>query len=308
MESIVMKLLRREADQRYQSAKELKEALLRVQAGGMDAALGSLRVVTEPKGVRVEIRHGRRTVTEGPTPCVANALVAGTYRVVVKDERFEPGETVVALDAGAMEDITLAVTPRAKGVAAGVRRRPAVAVVAVLAVIALIAAGILQPWGRTLDVQGLKDRSASGSIRVARLAPDGIRGSLSLGPVAAPFKLPLSEDEMAATVADLRAAGVEVDTSWEVARIVGLAKEAQAAGRYFGREGEDVQSLAKRIAALEPESAEAKSLLFKVAERMAWDADAALQDGDPGRAQQLFQACLALVPAHPRCTAAGGGT
>ncbi len=307
MESIVMKLLRREPEQRYQSAKELKEALLRVQAGGTDAALGSLRILTEPKGVRVEIRHGRKTVAEGPTPCVANALVAGSYRVTVKDDRFEPAETVVALDAGAMEDVTLAVASRAKGVAAGVRRRPAVAVAAVLAVVALAAAGMLQPWGRTLDVQGLKDRSASGGILLARLAPDGIRGRLSLGPLAAPFKLLLPEDEMAATVTDLRAAGVDVDTSWEVARIVGLAREAQAAGRYFGREGQDVQSLARRIAELEPESAEARSLLLKVAERMAWDADAALQDGDPARAEELFQACLALVPTHPRCTPTGGG-
>jgi len=206
-----------------------------------------------------------------------------------------------------MEDVTLAVTPRATGVAAGVRRRPAIAVAAVVAVVALAAVGILQPWGRTLDVQGLKEKSAAGSVRVARVASDGIRGSLSLGPVGAPFKLPLAEAEMAAAVADLRSSGVEVDTSWEVARIVGLAQQAQAAGRYFGREGEDVQSLAERIAALEPESAEARSLVLKVAERMAWDADAALQDGEPGKAQELVQACLALVPAHPRCTAVGGG-
>ncbi len=308
MESIVMKLLRREPDQRYQSAKDLKEALLRVQAGGLDAALGSLRVMTEPKGVRVEIRHGRRTVTEGPTPCVANALAAGSYRVVLNDERFEPAETVVALDAGAMEDITLAVTPRATGVAAGVRRRPGVMVAAGVAVVALVAVGVLQPWGRTLDVQAVKDRSAAGGLASARLAPDGVRGSLRLGPVTVPFKVPLPEAAMATTVADLRGAGVELDTSWEAARIVGLAAEAQAAGRYFGRDGEDVKSYAQRLAALDPASAEAKSLLLKVAERMAWDADAAQQEGETERAQELKQACLALVPAHPRCAAVGGGS
>jgi hypothetical protein len=308
MESIVMKLLRREADQRYQSAKELKEALLRVQAGGLDAALGSLRIVTEPKGVRIEIRHGRRTLTEGLTPCVANALAAGSYRVVVKDDRFEPMETVVSLDAGAMEDITLAVTPRATGVAAGVRRRPGLMVAAGVAVVALVAVGVLQPWGRTLDVQGLKEKGASGGIASARLAPDGVRGSLRLGPISAPFKVPVAEADLAATVAELRAAGLELDTSWEVARIVGLAQDAQAAGRYFGRDGEDVKSFAQRLAALEPASPEAKSLLLKVAERMAWDADAALQDGDAGRAGELKEACLALVPAHPRCAAVGGGS
>jgi serine/threonine-protein kinase len=308
MESIVMKLLRREPDQRFQSARELKDALLRVQAGGLDADVGSLRVLTEPAGVRVEIRHGRRTVTEGPTPCVANALVAGSYRVVVKDDRFEPVETVVSLDAGAMEDVTLAVTPRATGVAAGARRRPGLMVAAGIAVLALVAVGILQPWGRTLDVQSLKAKSASGGISSARLTPDGVRGSLRVGPLPAPFKVPVAEADLAAAVADLRAAGVELDTSWEVARLVALAQQAQAAGRYFGRDGEDVKSLAQRLAALEPGNAEAKSLLLKVAERMAWDADAALQDGEPDRARQLQEACLALVPAHPRCASVGGGT
>ncbi|NJD17962.1 MAG: PEGA domain-containing protein, partial [Gemmatimonadetes bacterium] len=301
-------LLRREPDQRFQSARELKDALQRVQAGGLEADVGSLRVLTEPKGVKVEIRHGRRTVAEGPTPCVANGIAAGSYRVVVKDDRFEPLETVVSLGAGAIEDVPLAVTPRAKGVAAGVRRRPALVVAAALAVVALAAVGILQPWGRTLDVQGVKDKGASGGIASARLAPDGVRGSLRLGPLSVPFKVPVAEADLGATVADLRAAGLDLDTSWEVARIVGLAQAAQAAGRYFGRDGEDVKSYAQRLAALEPASPEAKSLLLKVAERMAWDADAALQDGESARARELAQACLALVPAHPRCAALGGGS
>ena len=308
LESITLKLLRREPDQRFQSARELKDALLRVQAGGLEADVGSLRVLTEPKGVRVEIRHGRRTVAEGPTPCVANGIVAGSYRVVVKDDRFEPLETVVSLDAGAIEDVTLAVTPRATGVAAGVRRRPGVVIAAGVAAVALAAVGVLQPWGRTLDLQGLKERSASGSIASARLASDGVRGSLKLGPLSAPFKVPVTEADMATTVAELRAANVQIDLSWEVARILGLAAEAQAAGRYFGRDGEDVKSYAQRLSALDPQSADAKSLLLKVAERMAWDADAALQDGEPDRARELAQACLALVPAHPRCSAVGGGS
>jgi len=307
MESIVMKLLRREPEQRYQSAKDVKEALLRVQAGGTDAALGSLRILTEPKGVRVEIRHGRKTVAEGPTPCVANALVAGSYRIEVKDERFEPAETVVALDAGAMEDVTLAVTARAKGVAAGVKRRPGLMVAVAVTVVALAGVGVVRPWGRTLDVERLKERSASGGIVSARLTPEGVGGKLRLGPLSAPFKVPVAEADLAGTVADLRAAGVTLETSWEVARIVGLAREAQAAGRYFGRDGEDVKSYAQRLAALEPASPEAKSLLLKVAERMAWDADAALQDGEADRAQQLKEACLALVPGHPRCAAGSGG-
>lgn len=307
MESIVLKLLRREPEQRFQSAKELRDALLRVQAGGMDADVGSLRVLTDPAGVRVEIRHGRRTVAEGPTPCVANGLVAGSYRITVRDERFEPLETVVALDAGAMEDVTLAVSSRSTGVAAGARRKPGLLAAVALAVVALAAVGVIQPWGRTLGLDELKTRSAAGGITAARLAPDGIRGTVALGPVPAPFKVPLAAADVAGAVADLRAAGVELDASWEVARIVALAAQAQADGRYFGREGDDVQSWAKRLDAVDPGSLEAASLLRKVAERMAWDADAALQEGDAARARELVQACLALVPAYPRCTAVDGG-
>lgn len=308
MEGIVLKLLRRDPDQRFRSAKDLKDALLRVQAGGVDADVGSLRVLTDPKGVKVEVRHGRKTVAEGPTPCVANALTAGSYRITVRDERYEPMETVVSLDAGAMEDVTLAVTPRTVGVAAGGRRRPVVLAAGVVAVAAAALAGVLQPWGRTLDLAGLKERAAAGSLASVRLSPDGIRGVLTVGPLSAPYEVPLAEEERVATLADLREAGVEVDTSWEVARIVGLAEEAQARGLYFGRPGEDVQSFAQRLAALDGESPEARSLLLKVAERMAWDADAALQEGDGERARELLQACLGLVPGHPRCASPVAGS
>lgn len=307
MESIVLKLLRREPEQRYASAKDLKDALLRVQAGGVDAALGSLRVVTEPKGVTVEIRHGRKTVAQGPTPCVANALAAGSYRVTVRDERYESTETVVSLDAGAMEDVTLAVKARAAGVAATARRRPWALVGVVLLVVAAAGTGLLRPWGRTLDLQSLEGRASSGSVAWAQLSADGIRGALAVGPLTTPFRVPLAEDAVASAMTELRAAGLDVDTSWEVARIVGLAAEAQAEGRYFGAEGRDVRSYARRLATLEPDSPEARSLVLKVAERMAWDADAALRDGEPARAQELARACLELVPEHSRCIALAGG-
>jgi hypothetical protein len=62
-----------------------------------------------------------------------------------------------------------------------------------------------------------------------------------------------------------------------------------------------VKSYALRLADLVPESAEATSLLLKVGERMAWDAEAARVDGPPDRAQELVSQCLELVPDHPRC-------
>jgi len=78
---------------------------------------------------------------------------------------------------------------------------------------------------------------------------------------------------------------------------------AQAQMRYYGLEGGDVRTYALRLAALQPDSPEARSLLLKVGERMAWDAEAALVDGPTGRAEELVRDCLALVPSHPRCQA-----
>ena len=62
-----------------------------------------------------------------------------------------------------------------------------------------------------------------------------------------------------------------------------------------------MQSYALRLAELDPESDDAASLLRKVGERMAWDAEAALEDGPPDQADELLRQCLELVPDHPRC-------
>ena len=74
---------------------------------------------------------------------------------------------------------------------------------------------------------------------------------------------------------------------------------------YFDRPGTDVRSYAEKVRTLEPTSPQARSLLLKVAERMAWDAEAALQDGSPELARELAQECLSVVPGHPRCQALG---
>jgi serine/threonine protein kinase len=305
MENLIMKLLRRDPADRYQSAREVAEALRRVSDGGTAQDVGSLRVLTDEPGVDVEIRHGRRVIVEGPTPCVANGIPIGSYRVVIKDPRYEPMETTVEVAAGAIDDCRLVTTPRSVGAVAAVGRHRGRMVAAI--VVLLVAAGalVVRPWGRTLAMDDLLVRS--GSVSAVRLGDGGVHGTLSVGPVPAPFVVPVSPDAVPATVTQLRQAGINVDTSWEVARLIQEAVRAQAQVQYFGNGGEDVLGYAQRAASLDPESPEARSLILKVAERMAWDADAASADGDPDRAAELIGECLALIPDHPGCVAAGTG-
>lgn len=303
MQNVAMKLMRRDPEQRYQTAEDLRDALLRVQEGVADVEAGSLRVLTDEPGIRVEIRSGRFVIAEGPTPCVANAISAGTYKVRVTDERFEPMETSITLDAGSMEDLTIVATPRAAGVGASARRNPALIAAALLVLVGGGVAVVLQPWGRTMDVAGLEAKVSN--VTSAWLTEAGIEGQLAVGPLHAPFRVPLAGDAKASTLDRLRSVGLDVDTSWEVARLLGMAGEAQAQMRYFGG-GDDVRSYAEQIAALDPASAEARSLTLKVAERMAWDAHAARADGAADRADALIQECLAMLPDHPSCVVGDG--
>jgi serine/threonine protein kinase len=304
--NVVIRLLRRNPEDRFPSARELKGALQRIIQGGDALEAGSLRVLTEEPGVEVEVRFGRKVVAKGPTPRIANGVMQGSYMIVVRDPRYEAAETKVTLGPGAMEDVTLLITPRKEGFGATLKRR--MGTLAAAAVVVLLAAGVavVQPWGRTLSLAQLTARTASGSVTGARLTSAGIEGKLALGPLPAPFKVPVSQEEAPAVVEDLRSAGLVLDTSWEVARLIRLAAQAQSQMRYFGRAGEDVRSFAERAQALEVGSPEAHSLLLKVAERMAWDAEAALADGEPERAQELLRECLSVAPGHPRCLAAAG--
>ena len=304
MSNIVMRLLQRDPDDRFQSARELLEALERVGAGGETAASGSLRILTDAPGVEILIRLGRQTIAEGTTPHVANGLVPGTYKVSIRDTRYQAVDTTIALADGAMEDLTLVTTLR--GGAGGVRR---LRLIAAGAAAVLVAGGgmALQPWGRTMELSDLQARAETGGVTGVRLTARGIEGQLRVGFLPAPFRVAIGESDLPLAVDDLRAAGLTVDTSWEVARLVTMAALAQEQTRYFGRGGDDVRSYAERAAVLEPGNVQARSLLLKVAERMAWDAEAALQDGSPETAEALVSDCLALVPDHSGCTTARDG-
>jgi protein kinase-like protein/PEGA domain-containing protein len=312
MVSIVMKLLRRDPAQRFQSARELRDALLRVAEGGADAEAASLKVVTDEPGVRVEVREGRNVVAEGPTPCVANGLAPGSYTISVRDPRYEASETTVAVEAGAMQDVTLVATKRDRPARtrSSTRRKSGGTGRWVAVVVLLVAAGATawaRPWGRTLDVDGLVAQASRGMVTSVWLTEGGIEGGIQVAPIPAaanalmPFFATVPENAVTDVVRRLETAGVAVDVSWEVRRLTDLAATAQKANRYFGLEGGDVKSYALRLGELVPDSPEAASLLLKVGERMAWDAEAAVSDGPPELASQLISECLALVPDHPRC-------
>jgi hypothetical protein len=183
-----------------------------------------------------------------------------------------------------------------------VRRGHGRLVAAALVAIALAgAAYYVQPWGRTMDLETLRASVRAGSVVRMWSDDGGLGGYLSIGPLASPFFVRVSQADLPEVVRELRAAGVYVDVGWEARRLRALAQEAQARLRYYGLEGGDVRSYALRLAEIQPDSREAASLLFKVGERLAWDAEVALAEGPSGRAAELVRQCLELVPDHPRC-------
>jgi len=310
MVNIVMKLLRRNPDQRFQSARELRDALLAFSQGSASADVASLTAVTEEPGVRVAIRDGRNVVAEGPTPCTAADVMAGSYTVEVRDPRYESAETSVILAAGATRTLTVVANrrevkapPRPKTTKSRGRRLTA----AVIVLVGSGAAAYAQPWGRTLDRNTLMTQVERGSVSEVYFTEGGLEGGMQVVPIEAladlrtPFFVNVSEGDIPDMIESLRSRGVAVDASWEIRRITDLAVRAQAQNLYYGLDGADVRSYALRLAELEPDSPEAWSFLFKVGERMAWDAEAALQDGTPDRADQLIEGCLQLVPDQPRC-------
>ena len=261
--NVVMKLLRRDPAERFQSARELRDTLLDISQGGDFIAAAST------------------TATVGADTPPAQPAVQ------------EPSPKQA---------------PRAAPRQAGRKKSPAGRLIA--AAIVLAAAGATawaQPWGRTIDTDGLLSLVQRGSVADVWITEAGAEGGIQVLPVSAlagvqtPFLVPLDQNEVSSFVERLREAGASVDVSWEVRRITELAVSAQSESRYFGSDGSDVQSYALRLADLVPESPEAAALLLKVGERMAWDAAAAEADGLPVDARDLVARCLELVPNHPRC-------
>jgi len=247
--NVVLRLLQREPERRFQSARELSDTLTRLAAD-------------------------RNATVAPPAP-------------------------------SGLEDKAAAPTPtRSAARPAPKRRRTGRLVFFALLAIGLGgAAYYVQPWGRTIDMPTLRSNLSMGTVTSVWLDDGGVGGYLAIGPLVSPFFVSVSQAELPGVVQEIRDSGVFLDTSWEVQRLRSLAREAQARSRYYGLEGGDVRSVAQRLAVIQPGSAEAQSLLMKVAEHMAWDAEVAVEEGPEGLAAELVQECLELVPDYPSCLA-----
>jgi serine/threonine-protein kinase len=255
MTNVVMRLLQRDPARRFQSARDLRDALRRVAAGDEHAAAD-------------------------PTP---PAPAAAPTAAPERRPRAAP---------------SAAAEPRGKG------RLVALGLVAILL---LGGAYYLQPWGRTIDLPTLLSAVRAGTVERAWIDDGGVGGYLQFGPLVSPFFVGVPESEVPDAVAELREAGVFVEATWELERLRALVSRAQSRAQYYGIAGGDVQTYALRMALVEPGSGEARSLLLKVGERMAWDAEAALAEGADDRAVELVRECLRLVPEHPRCVTVSDG-
>lgn len=266
MVNVVMKLLRRDPAQRFQSARELRDELLRIQAGGPgateeldDEGVTVPRPPTAAERRAAEAPRAERPSAPRPRPAARKTRGRGAA-VAVGLLVVAGGATAWAQPWGRTLD-TEALLERTR------------------------AGNIPNVWFTETGVEG--------GIQLIPVA--------ALDALQMPFTAAVPESERAPLVQQLRDAGAEVDISWEIRRLRDLAVAAQNRGRYFDSDGSDVRTYALRLAELEPGSQDAVALLRKVGERMAWDAEAALTEGPPERAAELISGCLALVPDHPRC-------
>lgn len=292
MVNVVMKLLRRDPAQRFQSARELRDALQRIAAGGTEG-----EATPEGRLSGVAPSGEPRAAPDRGTGAAPNRGSGSA------PDRSRPASAGLAPPTAPAAAVTADAPRRRTSKRFGNARLAS----AFLLLAAGGATAWAQPWGRTLTEDALMGEARRGTIPAVWLVDGGFEGGLRIVPLQAaselqmPFFARVPEGDLSVVATRLREAGVDVDVSWEVARLTELAVQAQTRNRYFGLEGGDVRSYALRLAELVPASPEAASLLLKVGERMAWDAAAALTDGVPERASDLVEECLRLVAGHPRC-------
>jgi serine/threonine-protein kinase len=287
--AVVMRLLSREPADRFQSARELRDVLLRIASGQAPA--------TAPVAAKPAVTSATAPAPPSTTKPDGPVRPAGGDRPHASSRPGAPSGRADTAQATAPKPRS---RPRRRGRAGRI-------LFLLLLVGAGGATGWARPWGRTLDATGLMTQVEAGNVSALWFNEAGLEGGLRLVPVEAaadllvPFAVPVPVAQRRELTRRLRDAGVAVDVSWELHRLMTLAASAQDRARYFDDEDDDVRALALQMLELEPTSLEAAALLRKVAERMAWDAESALAEGQPEVARELLEACLDLVDDHPRC-------
>jgi len=281
-----------------------RDPWLGYRAGESTGKIYELMVASE----RGEVKPLEETGVDVP-----EALGAIVLRLLQREpeDRFASAREL----AGALQALSLGPGPRKlertevrKGARSSPWSRPTVLLSGIVGVTVVLGLLMVRPWGRTLDLATLQAEAGAGNVRSVRVVQAGLEGSLSvLGFLPGPFRVSVGEVDLPELLGALRGAGVAVDATWALDRLVADAVRAQAEMRYFGNDGNDVRGVAERMIALDPANPEARSLLLKVAEHMAWDAEAAFEAGSTGVAQSLLRECRAIVPDHPRCEAAAPG-
>ncbi|MDX1392805.1 MAG: serine/threonine-protein kinase [Gemmatimonadota bacterium] len=96
-EEVVLRLLKTDPAERFQSASELDRALERLQLTVGVPSGGSLRVESVPSGAAVILKREAATIGKGVTPWEIGPLPSGDYVVRVRAKRCEPAQASVRI-------------------------------------------------------------------------------------------------------------------------------------------------------------------------------------------------------------------
>lgn len=298
LERIVLKLLRPRPEDRYDSARELKEVLLRMQDEEVSVLPGSLRVVTEEPGANVVVRSGMRIVARGPTPWFAQALVPGVYRILLEDERYQPASREVTLPPGGELEVTLTTSPRLRRSRAAFRPLAGIGYTAAAAVVVVSGVRLWPGSPVPVDPQELRELVREGAVSTATVSESGARGTLvrKLGRDR-PFWTEFGGRPADEIALELVEAPVRVDVTPLTAYLTAQGNEALRNDDYGGAFG-----YALRARSLAPSDSSVERLATQIGQHLAQhEVPVALRAGDYETASRLLDQCFDLVPDHPGC-------
>lgn len=116
LEATILRCLRYRPEDRFTSASELKEHLQARRPPKSktppetEPVLGSVKLASEPAGVRVVLLRGGHLVDEGRTPRPAKNVPPGHYRAEIRDWRYRKASQDLEVAPGARTDFRLRAT------------------------------------------------------------------------------------------------------------------------------------------------------------------------------------------------------